>query len=136
MIRPIMKNTFFLSGKSEPAVPADAAVAMDLIDTLRAHRAGCVGMAANMIGVRKRIIIVSVGPVDMVMFNPVITAKKNPYMTKEGCLSLTGEREVRRWQNITVTWQDMQMKPRKADFSGYQAQIIQHECDHLEGIII
>ena len=129
----------FLSRKSGPAErssAADAQTARDLQDTLRAHSEECVGMAANMIGVSKNIIIVNMGPINMVMFNPVITEKSGSYMTEEGCLSLTGTRPVERFENITVEYQDMMWKKQKKQFSGWTAQIIQHEVDHLSGKII
>lgn len=136
MIRPIMKNILFLSQKSQAATPADMPVAQDLLDTLFANRDACVGMAANMIGVTKRIIVFSVGPMNIAMLNPVIVSKKGAYDTEEGCLSLTGVRPVRRYEEIVVEYTDMQLKKQKNTFSGFTAQIIQHECDHLEGIII
>ena len=136
MIKPIVHDTFFLSRRSEPATADDLQIAKDLRDTLAAHRGGCVGMAANMIGYGKRIIIVSLGMLDMVMLNPVITAKSGPYDTEEGCLSLTGVRGTKRYQKITVRYQDEQMRQHTQEFTGWTAQIIQHECDHLEGILI
>lgn len=136
MVKSIVKDVMFLGQKSEPATKDDLHVARDLKDTLAAHRDGCVGMAANMIGYKKRMIIVSLGIVDLVMLNPVITKKSGPYETEEGCLSLTGVRKTTRYQKITVKYQDTSMKPRVQEFSGWAAQIIQHECDHLEGIII
>lgn len=136
MIKPIVKDVLFLGQKSEPVTKADLPIAQDLKDTLAAHRDGCVGMAANMIGYKKRMIIVSLGIVDLVMLNPVITKKSGPYETEEGCLSLTGTRKTTRYEQITVKYQDTSMKERIQEFSGWAAQIIQHECDHLEGIII
>lgn len=139
MIKNIVRDVMFLSRKSEPAERssvADAQTARDLQDTLRAHSEECVGMAANMIGVNKNIIIVNVGLINMVMFNPVITQKSGSYMTEEGCLSLTGTRPVERFENITVEYQDMAWKKQKKQFSGWTAQIIQHEVDHLSGKII
>ena len=136
MIKPITHDTFFLSRKSEPATVADLAIARDLRDTLAAHRAECVGMAANMIGSSKRIIIVSVGMFDMVMLNPVIMKKSGAFETEEGCLSLSGVRKTTRYEKITVKYQDERMKPHTQEFTGWTAQIIQHECDHLEGILI
>lgn len=136
MIKPIIHDTFFLSRKSEPATAADLAIAKDLRDTLAAHRDGCVGMAANMIGYSKRIIIVSLGMFDMVMLNPEIMKKSGLFETEEGCLSLSGVRKTTRYQKITVRYQDEQMKSHTQDFTGWTAQIIQHECDHLEGILI
>lgn len=136
MIKPIIHDTFFLSRKSEFATAADLAIAKDLRDTLAAHRDGCVGMAANMIGYSKRIIIVSLGMFDMVMLNPEIMKKSGLFETEEGCLSLSGVRKTTRYQKITVRYQDEQMKSHTQDFTGWTAQIIQHECDHMEGILI
>ena len=136
MVKNIVKDVFFLSQKSEPATKADMQVAIDLQDTLKANREGCVGLAANMIGVKKNIIIVNMGFLDVVMFNPVITKKDTPYETEEGCLSLTGLRKTTRYENIEVEYYDMQWKKQKVKLSGWTAQICQHECDHLEGIII
>lgn len=126
----------FLGQKSEPATKADMQVAIDLQDTLKANRAGCVGLAANMIGVKKNIIIVNMGFVDLVMFNPMIVKKDTPYETEEGCLSLVGVRKTIRYENIEVEYYDMQWKKQKINLSGWPAQICQHECDHLNGIII
>ena len=136
MIKPIMKDVLFLGQKSAPATKDDLPVARDLQDTLNANRDRCVGMAANMIGVRKRIIIVNMGMLNVVMFNPVITRKSGTYETEEGCLSLTGVRKTVRYERITVEYQDSTWKKRRQEFSGWTAQIIQHECDHLEGIVI
>ena len=136
MNKPIVKDILFLAQKSEPATKTDMQVAIDLQDTLKANRAGCVGLAANMIGVKKNIIIVNMGPVDIVMFNPMITKKDTPYETEEGCLSLTGVRKTTRYENIEVEYYDMQWKKQKIRLSGWPAQICQHECDHLQGIII
>ena len=110
MVKPIMKDVFFLGQKSEPATKADLKVGKDLQDTLQANRAGCVGMAANMIGVKKRVIIVNMGVVDVVMFNPVLLSKDTPYETEEGCLSLTGVRKTTRYENIEVEYYDMNWK--------------------------
>ena len=136
MIRPIVKDTFFLSQKSEPATKADLQVGADLQDTLEAHRDGCVGLAANMIGIRKRIIIVNIGFADIVMFNPVLLKKDTPYEAEEGCLSLVGIRKTTRYQNIEVEYYDRNWKKQRQKFSGWTAQICQHEPDHLEGILI
>ena len=135
MIREICRDTRLLRKKSVPATKEDAEVIRDLRDTLRANREHCVGMAANMIGVNKRIIIFSSDIMDIVMVNPRITKKTDPYRTEESCLSLTGVRKTVRFDRIEVTWLDPDFKPRKGSFSGFTAQIIQHECDHLEGII-
>ena len=123
MVKPIMKDIFFLGQKSEPATKADLQVGKDLMDTLAANREGCVGMAANMIGVKKSVIIVNMGFVDVVMFNP-------------GCLSLTGVRKTTRYQMIEVEYLDMNWKKQKLKLDGWTAQICQHELDHLEGILI
>lgn len=136
MIKPIVKDTFSLSQKSAPATRDDLQVGRDLQDTLEANRAGCVGMAANMIGVRKRVIIVNMGILDIVMFNPVLVKKDTPYETEEGCLSLTGVRSTTRYQNIEVEYYDMNWKKQRQKLSGWTAQICQHELDHLEGILI
>lgn len=136
MIKPIMKDVLFLSQKSEPATEADKQVAVDLLDTLAAHQNECVGMAANMIGVKKNIIVVNMGIINMIMFNPKITAKSKPYETAESCLSLIGERSTIRYEEIEVEYQDMNFKWQKQKYSGWVAQIIQHEVDHLAGIII
>lgn len=136
MIKPIVKDIFFLGQKSEPATPEDVQVITDLMDTLAAHREGCVGMAANMIGAKKRIIIVNIGLIDMIMVNPFIVSKDGPYQTEEGCLSLTGVRPTTRYENIEVTYQDQHFNTYTRKFSGWTAQIIQHEIDHCDGIII
>ena len=136
MIKPIVRDVMFLRQKSEPAGPEDMSIAQDLQDTLNAHRERCAGMAANMIGYRKRMIIVSTGMMGMVMVNPVILKKSGSYETEEGCLSLTGVRKTSRYRNITLQFQDLRMNTHVREFSGMIAQIIQHECDHLEGIII
>ncbi len=136
MVRPIMKDIVFLAQKSKPATPEDLPVAQDLLDTLGAHRDGCVGMAANMIGVLKRIIVFDCDGIDMVMFNPEIVKKSGPYETEEGCLSLEGRRSCKRWQSIKVRWQTAEFQTRIKTFTGWTAQIIQHEIDHCDGIII
>ena len=136
MIRPIMKDVFFLGQRSEEALPADTAIGQDLQDTLRANQDRCIGMAANMIGVRKRIIIFNAGLINLVMYNPVILSKDTPYETEEGCLSLAGVRPTTRYQNIEVEYLDGSWKKHRQKYSGFTAQIIQHEMDHLEGILI
>lgn len=136
MVKDIVKDVMFLGLKSEPTTKADIQIEQDLRDTLAAHRSGCVGMAANMIGYRKRTIIVSVGLGDLVMHNPVIVSKSGEYETEEGCLSLVGRRKTKRYKEIEVTYQDTDFQERKQKFNGYVAQIVQHEMDHLEGIII
>ena len=136
MVRPIMKDVFFLSQKAEPATKADLSLGKDLMDTLSAHREECVGMAANMIGVRKNAIIVSMGFMDVVMFNPVLLHKDTPYEAEEGCLSREGTRKTLRYENIEVEFYDMAWKKQRQKFNGWTAQIIQHEMDHTKGIII
>lgn len=136
MIHPIMKDMFFLRQPSEAATAADIPIARDLLDTLKAHRDGCVGMAANMIGIKKRIIAVSMGMADVAMLNPVITAKSQPYDTSEGCLSLAGQRPCKRFEVIAVDYRDLNFVPQHAVFRGWIAQIIQHEIDHCNGILI
>ena len=136
MIQPIMKDPLFLGVKSQPAGPEDVQVAQDLMDTLAAHREGCVGMAANMIGVRKRIIIFDNEGTDMVMFNPEILKGEGVYEAEEGCLSLPGVRKTKRFYKIKVQYQNAAMQTRIKTFSGWTAQIIQHEIDHCDGILI
>ena len=136
MIKPIVRDTFFLSRKSEEATKADITIVTDLEDTLKANRERCVGLAANMIGYRKKIIIVATGLADIVMINPVIIIKDEPYEAEEGCLSLPGVRKTTRYKRITVRYLDRKFTEHTQSFSGYIAQIIQHECDHLEGILI
>ena len=136
MIREICKDEAFLAQKAEPATADDLGVAQDLLDTLIAHKDGCVGMAANMIGVNKRIIAFENGGKYMIMLNPVIIKKLDPYEAEEGCLSLTGTRKTRRWQSIKVQYQNEKFQTRLKTFTGWTAQIIQHEIDHCNGIII
>ena len=138
MIRPIMKDEFFLSQKSIPAVNCeeDIQVARDLLETLEAHKEGCVGMAANMIGVAKRIIAFDNEGSYMVMFNPEIVKCSERYDAEEGCLSLTGIRKTKRWKSIKVQYQNEQFQTRFKTFTGWTAQIIQHEIDHCNGILI
>ena len=136
MVREICKDEFFLSMKAQPATAGDLGVAQDLLDTLAAHRDGCVGMAANMIGVNKRIIAFDNDGAYMVMLNPEILKKSAPYEAEEGCLSLVGTRKTKRYQTIKVQWQNEQLQTRVKNFSGWTAQIIQHEIDHCEGILI
>lgn len=136
MIRPIMKDVLFLSQVSEEAGRDDLPVVQDLLDTLKANEAGCVGMAANMIGVRKRIIAVNMGFGNVAMINPVIVKKSGLYETEEGCLSLIGVRQTKRYQNIEVEFYDTKFVKQKQSYSGWTAQIIQHEIDHCNGIII
>ena len=138
MIRSIMKDEFFLAQKSVPAVNCeeDIQVARDLLETLEAHKEGCVGMAANMIGVSKRIIAFDNEGSYMVMFNPEIVKYSDRYEAEEGCLSLTGTRKTKRWKSIKVQYQNEQFQTRFKTFTGWTAQIIQHEIDHCNGIII
>ena len=136
MVQKIVRDVFFLGQKSEPATKQDLSVGQDLQDTLRANQDRCVGMAANMIGEKKRIIIVNIGFVNVVMYNPVIIKKDSPYETEEGCLSLDGVRKTTRYQNIEVEYLDSSWKNQRQKYSGWTAQIIQHEVDHLNGIII
>ena len=136
MIRLICKDTMLLARKAEPATALDLPIAMDLADTLRANANRCVGMAANMIGVPKRIICVSVGPMVLTMLNPVIVKKSGAYEAEEGCLSLAGVRKTTRYQTIEVEWQDASFRKMRTRYEGWTAQIIQHEVDHLEGILI
>lgn len=136
MIKPIMKDLFFLGQKSEPATVEDKQVIIDLLDTLKANEAGCVGMAANMIGVRKRIIVVNMGFMNIAMVNPIIVKKSKPFETEEGCLSLTGIRKTTRYKDIEVEYEDVDFKKQRQKYSGWIAQIIQHEVDHCDGIVI
>ena len=136
MIQNICKDEAFLAQKAEPATADDLPIAADLLEMLEHHKAGCVGMAANMIGVNKRIIAFDNEGTYMVMFNPEIVRKSGPYQTEEGCLSLTGTRPARRWKSIKVRWQNEKFQERLKTFTGWTAQIIQHELDHCEGILI
>lgn len=136
MIREIMRDTAFLAQKAEPATQADLSVAKDLLETLRAYKDGCVGMAANMIGINKRIIAFDNKGSYMVMFNPIIVKKSEPFEAEEGCLSLTDTRKTKRWKAIKVQYQNEDFQTRINTFTGWTSQIIQHEIDHCEGIII
>jgi len=136
MIREICKDDAFLAQKAEPATQDDLQVAADLLETLEYHKDSCVGMAANMIGINKRIIVFDNEGTYMVMYNPEIIKKSELYQTEEGCLSLTGTRPVKRWKSIKVRWQNEKFQERLKTFSGWTAQIIQHEIDHCEGVII
>lgn len=136
MIQPIMKDEMFLCQKSEPATKEDKQVVQDLLDTLKANQDRCVGMAANMIGIRKRIIVVNMGFVHVALLNPVIVKKSGAYETEESCLSLKGSRKTTRYQEIEVEYEDASYVKQKQKFSGWIAQIIQHEVDHCDGIII
>ena len=136
MIREICKDEVFLAQKAEPATVDDLCVAQDLLETLEAHKKGCVGMAANMIGVNKRIIVFDNQGTYMAMFNPEIVKQSGPYETEEGCLSLIGTRKTKRFQSIKVQYQNEKFQVRFKTFTGWTAEIIQHEIDHCEGIII
>lgn len=136
MVREICKNQSFLAQKAEIATADDLPTAQDLLDTLAAHEDGCVGMAANMIGVNKRIIAFDNDGEYMLMLNPEIIKRSGSYQTEEGCLSLEGTRSVRRFESIKVKWQNLQLQTRIKTFNGWTAQIIQHEIDHCEGILI
>ena len=136
MIRDICKDEAFLAQKAETATAEDLDTAQDLLDTLAAHREGCVGMAANMIGVNKRIIVFDDDGKYQVMFNPVIVKHDGPYEAEEGCLSLTGRRKVKRFRTIKVQWQNEKLQTRRKTFTGWTAEIIQHEIDPCEGVLI
>ena len=136
MVRPIMKDPVFLSRKSIEATAGDAEIGRDLLETLKFHKEGCVGMAANMIGVARRIIAFDCGAGYMVMFNPEIIKKSEPYETEEGCLSLPGIRKTTRYRKIKVRYQNEAMQVRMKTFEGWTAQIIQHEIDHCNGVLI
>ena len=136
MIQPIMKDPIFLAQKSVPATKEDLQVAQDLLDTLTAHKDGCVGMAANMIGASKRIIAFDNEGKYMVMFNPEIVKRSEPYEAEEGCLSLPGTRKTKRYRSIKVRYQNGQLQTRFKTFTGWTAQIIQHEIDHCNGVLI
>ena len=136
MIKKIVKDPLFLAQKSELATEADKQVINDLLDTLRTNLDRCVGMAANMIGVKKAIIVVAAGPFQFAMINPVITKKSGAYQTEEGCLSLEGVRPCKRYQEIEVDYLDQSFKKQHGKYSGWTAQIIQHEIDHCNGIVI
>ena len=132
MVQKIVKGKHIFARKSQPATEADKQVVTDLIDTLRANRETCVGMAANMIGVNKSVIVVAAGPFQFAMVNPVITQKSGEYKTEEGCLSLDGVRACVRYEEIEVDYLDSSFKPQH----GFTAQIIQHEIDHCNGVVI
>ena len=136
MIREIIRDETFLAQKAELATPEDLPVVQDLLDTLEANKECCVGMAANMIGANKRIIVFDNEGIYMVMFNPEIIKRSYPYQTEEGCLSLEGTRPAKRWQSIKVRYQNEKLRERFKTFTGWTAQIIQHEVDHCDGIII
>jgi len=136
VVKMIVRDPMFLQQKSEPATEADKQVIVDLLDTLRANQERCVGMAANMIGVKKRIIVVAMGPFHFAMVNPVITKKNGEYQTEESCLSLEGVRPCTRYKEIEVDYLDQDFKPQHGKYKDFTAQIIQHEIDHFDGILI
>jgi peptide deformylase len=136
MVKKIVRDPMFLHQKSELATEADKQVIQDLLDTLRANQEHCVGMAANMIGVKKRIIVVAMGPFQFAMVNPVITKKSGEYKTEESCLSLEGVRPCTRYKEIEVDYLDQDFKPQHGKYKDFTAQIIQHEIDHFDGILI
>ncbi|WP_026519915.1 peptide deformylase [Butyrivibrio sp. FCS006] len=136
MVKKIIRDPMFLQQKSEPATEADKQVIQDLLDTLRANQEHCVGMAANMIGVKKRIIVVAMGPFQFAMVNPVITKRSGEYKTEESCLSLEGVRPCTRYKEIEVDYLDQDFKPQHGKYKDFTAQIIQHEIDHFDGILI
>ena len=136
MVREICRDEAFLAQKAEPAAADDLGTAQDLLDTLAAHKDGCVGMAANMIGVNKRIIAFDNEGKYMVMLTPVIVRQSGAYEAEEGCLSLTGTRKTKRFQTIKVQWQNEKFQTRLKTFTGWTAEIIQHEIDHCEGVLI
>ena len=136
MIRQIVHDPIFLAQPSATATAADLPAAQDLIDTLKANLDRCVGMAANMIGIQKRIIVMIRGPLVIAMLNPEILRFSGEYETEEGCLSLEGVRKTKRYKSIKVTWQDTQMKTHTENLHGFEAQIVQHEIDHCNGILI
>ncbi len=136
MVKSIVKGKHIFARKAQPATEADRQVVTDLLDTLRANREICVGMAADMIGVNKSIIVVAAGPFQFAMVNPVITKKTGEYQTKESCLSLDGERPCTRYEQIEVDYLDGNFKPQHGKYTGFIAQIIQHEIDHCNGVVI
>lgn len=136
MIKPVIRDVLFLNQKSDLATPQDMQVVQDLLDTLKANEAGCVGMAANMIGVKKRIIAVNMGGINIPMINPVIVKKSGPYETEEGCLSLSGIRKTKRYREIEVEYLGTDFKKTRQKYTGWIAQIIQHEIDHCDGVLI
>ena len=137
MVRELVHDPILLGRKSEPATKEDLPIAQDLLDTLEAHRHECVGIAANMIGELKKIIVFVNGEGYMTMLNPEIIQRSQPYDTVEGCISLLGDpRKVRRYKTIKVKYQTRQMQIRMKTFTGYAAQIIQHEVDHCNGVLI
>ena len=136
MIREICRDEDFIAQRSDPATPDDLGTAQDLLDTLISHKDGCVGMAANMIGVKKRIIAFENDGEYMVMLNPGIVKRSGAFDAEEGCLSLSGVRKTKRFRSIKVQWQNEKFQTRLKTFTGWTAEIIQHEIDHCDGVII
>lgn len=136
MIREIVKDPMRLCHKAVVAGQTDLPLGWDLLETLNHHRETCVGLAANMIGVNKRVIVILMGDLPVVMFNPQVLSKAGPYETEEGCLSLTGLRKTLRYEEVTVTFRDLAWAQQTLTLTGFAAQICQHELDHLEGILI
>ena len=136
MIRNIMHDPMFLSRRSQDATEADRQVAQDMLDTIQANKEDCVGLAANMIGVLKRIIVIDNGGFYITMYNPEIVGRTGPYEAEEGCLCHEGERKTKRYQNIRVRYQDSEFKTRTENYEGWPAEIIQHEIDHCNGVLI
>ena len=136
MVKEIVKDPFFLQQKSEPATKADMQVVTDILDTLKANRERCVGLAANMIGAKKQIIVVAAGPFIFPMINPVITKRSGKYETEEGCLSLVGVRPCTRYKEIEVDYLDQNFEKKHGKFTDFTAQIIQHEIQHFGGELI
>ena len=136
MIRPIQHDPMFLSQKSEPATKVDLQVGRDLLDTFQDHRKNCIGMAANMIGQLKDIIVIDYIPQPLLMFNPQIVQQASPYQTSEGCLSLKGQRPTTRFHKITVKFDDQEFKPQRLTLTDLYAEIVQHEIDHCNGVLI
>ena len=136
MIRTIVRDPVFLAQPSAPATEKDLQIAEDLMDTLRANLDRCVGMAANMIGERKRIIVMAKGPLIVAMLNPKILSGTGEFEAEEGCLSLEGTRKTKRSRSIRLSWQDVRMKEHAGTLEGFQAQIVQHEIDHCDGKLI
>lgn len=136
MVRKIVKDPLFLAQKAEPATEADKQVIQDLLDTRYANQDSCIGMAANMIGVNKNIIVVAIGPLQFPMVNARITKRRGAYKTEEGCLSLDGVRPCTRYKEIEVDYLDQDFKPQHGKYTDLVAQIIQHELDHVAGIVI
>ena len=136
MVKEIVKDVMFLSQKAEKATKKDKYIATDLLDTLKANKDRCVGLAANMIGYNKSIICVSGGLYNFVMINPIITNRSGEYQTEEGCLSLIGERKCKRYKEIEVDYLDMNFNKQHGKYTEFVSEIIQHEIDHTNGIII